>query len=229
MLPVPGGEIELPDPANPGKSIKTVIKPFYASKTEVGWNIYDVYAYKLDLTDEQRAKNVDAETRPSKPYGAPDRGFGHQGYPAISMHYKSAEHFCRWLSAKTGKKYRLPTEAEWVYLAKAGKDAVPSKDDLESVAWYWDNADDKTHPVGEKKPNAWGFLDTLGNVAEWIQSPDGKWAAAGGAFSNKADKINYAFRDTYKVEWQANDAHTPKSKWWLSDVTWIGIRLICDP
>ena len=48
------------------------------------------------------------------------------------------------------------------------------------VAWFWDNSDDKTHPAGQLKPNAWGFLDMLGNAAEWVVMPDGKMAVAGG-------------------------------------------------
>ncbi len=58
------------------------------SKTEVTWDAYDVFAFKLDMTEEQRAKGVDAASRPSNPYGAPDRGMGHQGYPAVSLTYK---------------------------------------------------------------------------------------------------------------------------------------------
>jgi formylglycine-generating enzyme required for sulfatase activity len=228
MLPIPEGTIDLPDPKTPGKTATVKLKRFWMAKTEVLWDLYDIYAFRLDQSDEEKAKNADAESRPSKPYGAPDRGFGHQGYPAISMHQNAAEHFCKWLSAKTGKKYRLPTEAEWEYAARAGGPAKKVEgSDLESIAWFWDNSDDKTHPAGQLKPNAWGLVDMLGNVSEWVVMPEGsKPAVAGGSWRDKADKVHSGFRDFYTPDWQAQDAHTPKSRWWLSDGPHIGMRVV---
>jgi formylglycine-generating enzyme required for sulfatase activity len=66
-----------------------------------------------------------------------------------------------------GYVYRLPTEAEWEYAARAGMDA-PYSGPLDEVAWYGANSGDETHPVGQKKPNAWGLYDTQGNVREWV-------------------------------------------------------------
>ncbi len=66
-----------------------------------------------------------------------------------------------------GFRYRLPTEAEWEYAARAGKDASYSGP-LNEVAWYAANSEDETHPVGQKKPNAWGLYDVQGNVREWV-------------------------------------------------------------
>jgi len=220
LIKIPAGAVKVGD--------KTVeVKSLWVGQTEVTWDVFDIYAFRLDLTQEQNAKGVDAEARPSKPYGAPDRGFGHQGYAALGMTANSAQKFCEWLSKKTGKAFRLPTEAEWEYAARAGASDAPSN--LDEVAWYWDNADDVTHPVGKKKPNAWGLFDTLGNAWEWAIGLDGTAIVCGGAYNAKAKDVTFTSRKAYSPKWQEADAHVPKSKWWLSDGPFIGMRVVCEP
>lgn len=77
-----------------------------------------------------------------------------------------------WNCDYSANGYRLPTEAEWEYACRAGTDGAydfASADKLRQYAWFADNADQKTHPVGEKKPNRWGIFDLYGNVSEWCE------------------------------------------------------------
>jgi formylglycine-generating enzyme required for sulfatase activity len=87
--------------------------------------------------------------------------------PVASVSWKEAQEFCLELSRKEGRTYRLPTEAEWEYACRAGATSATAAGTDLAVAWYSENSDGTTHPVGVKAPNAWGLHDMLGNVAEW--------------------------------------------------------------
>ena len=85
------------------------------------------------------------------------------------MSWEDAQKFCKAVNGKgDGYHYRLPTEAEWEYAARAG-DASCRYGPLAEVAWFRENSGGRTHPVGQKKPNGFGLYDTLGNVWEWVQ------------------------------------------------------------
>jgi len=210
---------------------------FWISKTEITWDIYDAFVYERDKEAVQRAEEpeVDAIARPSKPYIPPDRGYGHEGYPAISITYKSAVAFCEWLSARSGRTYRLPTESEWTRACLAGATtAYHFGDDPASLgeyAWFADNADWTTHPVAKKKPNDWGLHDMHGNVGEWCatDADSAKGVLCGGHYDSTADGVTALSRLTYEKKWQMTDPQVPKSPWWLSDGPFAGLRVICVP
>lgn len=214
--------VPIPDGTHQTKPIKNL----YISETEVTWDAFDIWAFKLDMTTEQIVKGVDAQSRPTKPYGAPDRGYGHNGFAAISMSYYAAETYCKWLSAKTGKKYRLPLEHEWEYAARAGATENPTN--LEEIAWFWENADDAAQRCATKKPNAWGLYDMLGNVSEWVQGSNGKPVTCGGSFTHKAKDIRFDYRQTQQPKWMERDPQNPKSKWWMPDGHFVGFRVVCE-
>jgi eukaryotic-like serine/threonine-protein kinase len=88
--------------------------------------------------------------------------------PVGNVSWIDANEFCRKLSKMTGKKYRLPSEAEWEYAAR-GNTTGPYPDELGEIAWYSDNAEGTAHPVGQKRPNAFGLYDMHGNVREWCE------------------------------------------------------------
>jgi len=222
MAPIPAGEVTVADPANNGAHKKVKVGPFCMGKTEVTWDEYDIFVFKLDQPKDAPAGAAEAVSHPSKPYGAADRGYGHKGYPVINESYYGAEQYCKWLSLKTGHKYRLPTEAEWQYACLAGA-AEPDKEHLAEFAWFWQ---EKTQPVGKKSANAWGLHDMLGNVSEWCVGLDGKPVLCGGSWEDTAKKVTSTARKYQSPSWQANDPQNPKSKWWLSDATFAGFRVI---
>ncbi|MCS6859344.1 MAG: formylglycine-generating enzyme family protein [Abditibacteriales bacterium] len=234
MIAIPAGTLVMADPTRNGAPRRVTIKAFWLGKTEVTWDQYDLFALvdaskiQEPTAGERKDIVVDGIARPSPPYSAPDRGFGHEGYAAIHLTYYAATQYCRWLSWKTGKKYRLPTEAEWEYACRAGVWKAEPLKDLDKYAWYVDNANDKTHPVATKQPNAWGLYDMLGNVMEWCQGLDGKPVARGGAYNDVADDVHPGARKVPTDEWNATDPQFPKSKWWLSDAPFVGFRVACE-
>jgi formylglycine-generating enzyme required for sulfatase activity len=91
--------------------------------------------------------------------------------PVVQVSWSDAMAFCKWLSGRDERPYRLPTEAEWEYACRAGSTTRWCMGDdvaqLDEFAWYRDRNETSTHPVGGKKPNAFGLHDMHGNVAEW--------------------------------------------------------------
>ena len=187
MVPIPGGEFVMGSPKtephhkpDEGPQHKVKVEPFWMGKHEVTWNEYDIWSFNLDIQRRKLKgakpsaldKIADAVTRPTKPYTDMTFDMGHDNYPAICMTQLAAKMYCKWLSAKTGHYYRLPTEAEWEYACRAGTTTAYSFGDdpkkLGEYGWYYDISDDKYHPVMQKKPNPWGLYDMHGNVSEWV-------------------------------------------------------------
>ena len=204
---------------------KGAAAPFWIGQTEVTWDMFEVFVYRLDGAT-QPPGGVEAVSRPSKPYVIPGAQFGHQGFPALSMSYAGAEAFARWLSVKTGRRYRLPTEAEWEAACSAG--AATTQATLGARAWYWDTAEDRTHRTGSAQQDGIGLYDMLGNVAEWVMGRDGVPVIKGGSFQDEAKDVDCAARRAQTPAWRASDPQLPKSKWWLPDAPFVGFRLVRD-
>ena len=127
---------------------------------------------------------------PHSPYGAPDYGWGHAGFPAISLTRQAAEAFCAWLSSKTGKPYRLPTEAEWARAAALAIGAQPlAAARRDALAWHRGNSSARTHAVGTKTSDALGLFDLFGNAGEWVLPAGGALVLRGGSFRDAAESI----------------------------------------
>lgn len=276
MVPIPGGTFMMGSPASePGRQpyegpqFEVKVSPFWMGKYEVTWAEYKQYMalYGIlkdfetrrirQVTDENR---IDAVTAPTElydpsytfPFGEDDR------LPAVTMTQYAARQYTKWLSGLTGSFYRLPSEAEWEYACRAGTDTAYSfgddPDDLDDYAWYYDNSDERPHPVGQKKPNPWGLYDMHGNVAELVLDQlleDGYakfkggsvtaeealvWPTQliprvikGGSWDHDPEECRSASRyGTQEDQWKTGDPNLPLSPWWFTDdpTLAIGFRII---
>jgi formylglycine-generating enzyme required for sulfatase activity len=191
----------------------TLAKPFAIGRFEVTFDDWD------HCVAEKRCK-----------YSPDDRGLGRGTRPVVNVSWLDAKDFIAWLSAKTGKTYRLPSEAEWEYAARGG-----------TTSAYWWGRDvgsgeancrecnpgnaQVTVPVGSFKANPFGLFDTAGNAAEWVEDcwndsyrggpSDGTaWSVGqcnlrvlrGGAFDSLAKSVGSAsrFRYDFDVRFPAN-------------------------
>jgi formylglycine-generating enzyme required for sulfatase activity len=229
-------------------------------RTEVTWDEYDAFAFAQSIAGAGRTSappappsGADAITRPTPPYGDESFGFGKGRQPVINVQYHAAMEYSRWLSAKTGRTYRLPTEAEWEYAARAGSTgAFGFGDDLAKLdanAWYSRNSGSRPHPVGQKAPNRWGLHDMHGNVAEWcvdlydprqygrvapltlgpVLLPTDRrypYVVRGGSWDDAAPGLRSAARRGSSESWNRRDPQSPQSIWWHTDAAFVGFRVV---
>jgi formylglycine-generating enzyme required for sulfatase activity len=163
MIVVPAGKLTMGSPENEedrdlseGPQHEVMIaEPLAVGKTDVTFAEWDVC--------------VTAGVCPK----ASDNGWGRGDRPVILVSWDDAKGYVAWLRRMTGKDYRLLTEAEWEYSARAGNQARYSFGDDETqlgdYVWYARNSENKTQPVGTKKPNAFGLYDMDGNIWQWVE------------------------------------------------------------
>jgi formylglycine-generating enzyme required for sulfatase activity len=272
MVPIPGGKFMMGSPQDEanreddeGPQHEVVIEPFWMGKCEVTWDEYELYGVSLDYQRRkmkrdvsggeptEREKLVDAIARPTNPYTDMTFGMGREGYPAICMSQLAAKGYCKWLSAKTGRYHRLPTEAEWEYACRAGTTTAyhfgDDPEDLDDYAWHFDNSDDQYHKVGQKKPNPWGLHDMHGNVQELVLDqhiPDyfkqfaGKTVVQplavpttryprvvrGGCWDDDPEHLRSAARRGSHQDWKTQDPQIPQSIWYFTEVYCPGFRVV---
>jgi formylglycine-generating enzyme required for sulfatase activity len=288
MVAVPEGFFTIGSPEkekmrkeDEGPQGRIKVSKFFMGKAEVSWDEYMAFfsqtgAEGKSETSSSGSEDVDGITGATPPWGAPDQGWGKGSRPAITMTHHAAVVYCQWLSQVTGKKYRLPTEAEWEYACRGGTDTPyffegTAKDYtsegffkkifgadtsiISGYTTYAGNSPNKTRTPLDVKPNPFGLLNMVGNVAEFCSdwySPDtykaypsiesGKatlnpkgpttgteHVIRGGAYWSDAKDLRSASRDkTQHDAWLVTDPQIPKSIWWYSDSRHVGFRVVCE-
>ncbi len=199
MVAIPGGNFKMgTSTTEPYRRIdegpvrEVAVDSFWMAEIEVSWTEYLAFFRATGSQGRKEAvemnEEVDGISGATPPWGAPDQGWGKGTRPAITMSYLGAETYCRWISSVTGRNYRLPTEAEWEYAARAGT-STPyffpgSPKDFESDGFwnklfgadttvinsyviYRANSPNKTQPPAMVRANQFGLKNMLGNVAEF--------------------------------------------------------------
>ena len=165
MVYVKGGTFTMGATAEQGSDADSDEKPTHSV------TVSDFYIGKYEVTQAQWRAIMGSN--PSR--------FTGDNNPVEQVTWNDVQEFIKKLNAQTGKKYRLPTEAEWEYAARGGNKSkgyrYSGSDSISDVAWYIDNARG-THPVGQKAPNELGIYDMSGNVWEWCQDWYGDYSSS---------------------------------------------------
>ncbi len=258
MIPIPAGEFTLGTPAgepgrgpDEGPQRRVRVDAFWMGTHEVSWDAFRPFMLREAAGYADPDGVAAAVSSPTPPYVEMSFGMGITGYPAISMTQHAASKYAQWLSAKTGRFYRLPTEAEWEYACRAGGSAAYSFGDdsarLPEFGWFWDNSDGQYRQAGTRQPNPWGLFDMHGNVWEWTLDghlpsyPPGDgllvnpWTRAdrlyprvvrGGSWMDDASALRCGARRASEAAWKMQDPQLPKSIWYHTDAQWLGFRLV---
>ena len=259
MVPVAGGLFNMGSPEDEAGRRKDEgpvhavrLSDFWISTLEIPWDVYELFVYRnADTPAENRGEitlEIDGISGATMPY----INYNKPGYPAINITQYAASQFCKWLTAKTGHYYRLPTEAEWEYACRAGSKDTFSfgtvSKSIASYAWYKGNSDGKLHKGGVKEPNALGLYDMHGNVAEWVIDRYNRngyphhtdmvtdplqlgeelypRVVRGGSYKDKPARLRSAARGYSKRSWKKRDPQSPKSLWWHTDAIHVGFRIV---
>ena len=267
MVPVPAGTFVMGSPeSEPGRSADegpqhTVKLPaFYMGKIEVTWDEYDQFGFSSTCSGSGSSalqlskEGADAVTRPTPPYADESWGWGKEKQPVIGITHYSAVKYCEWLSAKTGKKYRLPTEAEWEYAARAGtKTAYSFGDDAGAArrlrlvrgqlrASSRTSAARRsrtrgacttctaTSPSGRRMRTTPAFYTKPGasTAAPFNDGGEALYphVVRGGSWDDDPPRLRSAARRVSEEKWSRRDPQNPKSMWWHTDATFVGFRVV---
>ena len=259
MVYLSGGEYVMGSPAkergrkkDEGPMHTVSLSPFWISSYEITWDLYELF---LNNVDQKRAQNrgpinldIDGVSSATMPYV----NHNQLGHPVINITQYGASQFCKWLTAKTGNYYRLPTEAEWEFACRSSTETTYSFGNsgrkINQFGWYKKNSDGKLQKIGLKRPNGYGLYDMHGNAAEWVldsYDPEAyikrKKAAhnpivrmkalyprvvRGGSYKDSLSKVRSSSRGFSSKRWKQRDPQVPKSLWWHTNAKHVGFRIV---
>lgn len=206
----PGRDLNCP--ANETPLHKVTVKDFYIGKYEVKMAGFRAFmAANKDYKTEAESAGYSTLWKPSgdvtvngvnwqyNAIGKKRMTKDYKDYPVVYVGVKDAIAFTAWLSKISGKKFRLPTEAEWEYAARGGNQSqnynYAGSNNLDEVGWFSENSGNRIHPVGTKKANELGIYDMSSNVWEWCKAEQGDgYVLRGGGFSGPPELCRIAFR-----------------------------------
>ena len=194
----------------------------WVSEKEITWELYDAFVFKQDRAQEKKSDSI---ARPTKPYMTADRGWGHAGFPVISVSPKGALAFANWISNISNKKIRIPKVSEWKAIWDAGK--IDSRR-ARMYGWTKENSEKQTHRCATMSADINGIYDMLGNVGEWCLDKKQNPVLVGGSWKDPGKSCGPNLQLIPDSSWNATDPQLPKSIWWLADASWAGFRVVCD-
>ena len=259
MVYLSGGEYVMGSPAkergrkkDEGPKHTVSLSPFWISSYEITWDLYELF---LNNVDQKRVENrgpinldIDGVSSATMPYVNQNQ----LGHPVINITQYGASQFCKWLTAKTGNYYRLPTEAEWEFACRSSTETTYSFGNsgrkINQFGWYKKNSDGKLQKIGLKRPNGYGLYDMHGNAAEWVldsYDPEAyikrKKAAhnpivrmkalyprvvRGGSYKDSLSSVRSSSRGFSSKRWKQRDPQVPKSLWWHTNAKHVGFRIV---
>jgi formylglycine-generating enzyme required for sulfatase activity len=219
MVFVPGGTFDMGCTPEQGSDCSVIEEPAHQV------TVNDFYIGKYEVTQAQWETVMESNLSEFQSTSSP--------LPVEQVSWNDVPEYVRRLNAKTGKVYRLPTDAEWEYAARGGAKSKGYKysggDNIAEVAWYHGNSGAKPHPVGQKAPNELGIYDMSGNVWEWCQ---GLYGDSDGSQTNPAEPSPRRFPVTRGGSWFSDALNVRVSYRSINTSDYrsdrIGLRLVLD-
>ncbi|WP_289054597.1 NapC/NirT family cytochrome c [Carboxylicivirga marina] len=200
----------------------TIVSDLFIAEIETSWEMYQQFLSETESEGRKENETIDGISGATPPWGNPDQGWGLGQRPAITMTHYAASVFCQWLSKKTNKSYRLPTELEWEYVANLAIKNIAISDQIANTN------QNKTTLPDEIVPDNLGLKHLFGNVKEFCSNNTGsEHIIKGGSFKNRLEELSPEWRGTtHHSKWLKTDPQIPKSIWWYSDCNDVGFRVV---